>query len=69
MTRNDNISRTAITIKLLGVRNLDYMSYPVTFGVPFADDVLENGIPVQIIDGSGKAWIFRLCGLAVSYHV
>ena len=53
MTRNDNISR--IAIKLLGIENLDYVSYPVTFGVPFADGVLENGIPVGIIDRSGKA--------------
>ena len=53
MTRNDNISRTAI--KLLGIENLDYVSYPITFGVPFADGVLENGTPVRIIDGSGKA--------------
>jgi hypothetical protein len=55
MTRKDNISRTAITIELLGIRDLDYMSYPITFGVPFADGVLENGIPVRITDRSGKA--------------
>ena len=46
MAGNDNISSMAI--KLLDIRNLDYISYPITFGVPFADGVLENGIPVRI---------------------
>ena len=64
MTRNGNISRTAITVELLGIRNLDYMSYPVTFGVPFADGVLENGIPVRIIDRSGKSLPMQTQSLA-----
>lgn len=53
MAGNDNIN--SITIKLLGIRNLDYISYPIAFGVPFADGVLENGIPVRITDRNRKA--------------
>ena len=53
MVGNNSIS--SITIKLLGIRDLDYISYPIAFGVPFADGVLENGTPIRIIDSSGKA--------------
>ena len=55
MNRKSNISRKAIRIKLSGIRNLDYMSYPVIFGIPFSDGILANETPVRLVDRSGRA--------------
>ena len=41
-------------VRVHGAAGVDYDSAPVTFGVPFADGVLEAGTPIRLRDATGK---------------
>ena len=50
---NDRPAGTGI--HLAGAPGVDYGRVPVTFGVPFADGVLERGAPIRLLDARGEA--------------
>ena len=41
-------------VRVHGAVGVDYDRAPVTFGVPFADGVLEAGTPIRLRDATGK---------------
>ena len=41
-------------VRVHGAAGVDYDRAPVTFGVPFADGVLEAGTPIRLRDATGK---------------
>ena len=42
-----------IRVRVAGAPGVDYDRSPVTFGLPFADGMLERGAPIRLLDSGG----------------
>lgn len=44
-----------IRLNISGAKGVEYLAWPVTFGIPFADGELQRGSAVRVVDGAGQA--------------